>query len=187
MAVVLQYDVEMLMEFSLAATPPNGFIPRWWTGEGDIDFDTGSGTETWSGTRFGDKTIMKIGGTQSSSDAVSSRVIIQVAVGDNADVTRHSIMARDLGPFDVDLYWIQRESGSGGAWTRIPRRLKGRISRSEFSGGIWEFEIENRNHDVDRQRVNTWSDSIQKAQYNGDECFSFMQSLEEGVDIDWPN
>ena len=125
MAAVLQYDVEMLMEFSLAATPPSGFISTWWTGEGDLQFDAGTGSKTWNGTRFGDKAIMRISGTQSSSDTVSSRVLIQVAVGDSADVTRHSILARDLGPFDVDLYWIPTGVGIGRCMGAHPAPAEG--------------------------------------------------------------
>ena len=187
MAATVAHDVRWLVEFPGYVPPPDSASApiRFWDGEGDLDFDAGSGTQTWTGTRFGAIAAVKAGPIQNVREGAPSRTKVQVLVGDDADTLRHLILRGDPGPLPVRIHFIHRTPGAA-AWTRLGRSRLGRLSGGNYVEGAYRYELETYAGDVDRQTPKRWSAEQQQALHPGDRFFEFTADLAQGREMRWP-
>ena len=134
---------------------------------------------------------MGVTGIDATADGIPQRLSVAIGVDQTRDDIRSSVLQRDLGPLNSTIYFVYRETGTED-WNFItdgttPRYIRGRSAQTTFENGMWAFEVENRNHDADRLLTDIWSDAVQQARYSGDKFFEFAASIEEGLEIDWPN
>ena len=191
MAETHLYDFEVLfhLEPTLATLP----LPtRWWTGRGTLRLDAGDGNgeQSWLGGSFGDTQVLGVSAMEAVADGIPQRMGITIGLDETRDDIQHAVSGRDLGPVAAAIYFAYREAGTD-AWGILsagtePKVIKGRSSQSTLENGVWAFEIENRVHDADRLLVDVWSDAAHRARNLGDRFFEFAASIEEGLDIDWP-
>ena len=189
MADVEGIEVAWLVEFP-TYTPPADLASapiRFWSGEGDLEFDAGDGVKTWTGTTFGDLALVQVAPVQDVRQGTPSRTIVRILIGEDAETLRTLITRADPGPLAVKVHFLHRTAGSGNAWTRLARSRLGRLSGGKIQHGAYQFEIESYSGDVDRQRPEYWSNESQQAAHPGDRFFEFAADLAQGKDIRWPN
>ena len=194
MANVSGYRRAYLLRFTVLNQPLSQLETHYWTGNGELDFDVGegAGVEQWQGTEFNETALLELAPMQSTAEGVPSKIQGRIAIGNLADVQRNAVLERDLGPLPVSVYLLSRNPGTR-AWTRT-RTFRGRTGRSSLVDGMWEFAIEARNNDADRQRVGVWSHENQIKKkftvgtsiYKGDRFFEFMQDLANSQPVAWP-
>ena len=188
MATLTQVDFEYVVHLSVVRQGSTPLPTRWWTGPGTLRLDVGDGdgVQSWRGTRWNDQEMMDVGGLGTDVEGVAQRVTISIRESDATNTLIRALNERDLGPIGVKVYKIYRATGAE-TWTRLPDVVRGRTSRANFVDRTWRAEVENRNHDADRARVNVWSHTVQSAENPGDLFFEFTESLEQGnIEINWP-
>ena len=169
MATTTGYRRAHLLRFTVLNQPLSQLETHYWTGNGEFEFDVGegAGVEQWQGTEFNENALLQLAPMQSTAEGIPSKIQGRIAIGNMADVQRNAVLERDLGPLPVSVYLLSRNPGTR-AWTRV-RTFRGRTGRSSLVDGNWEFSIEARNNDADRQREGVWSheNQIKKKVYRG--------------------
>lgn len=195
MASQYKYEVAMLMEFEVANQPSTPLETRYWTGQGELDFDAGSGTQTWHGTTFNENSLVSLSPLQSTTGSIPQRVQGRIIIGELADLQRHAALERDLGPLPVDIHLIFKNTA--GTWTRL-RTFEGRTGESGLINGDWNFTVEQRDHDRDRKEERVVSHETlyaRKFEYGSGNTkrtvrnargLEFLQSLVNNKQIKWP-
>lgn len=181
-------EIAWLVEFP-TYTPPADLSSapvRFWSGEGDLDFDAGDGPKTWAGTAIGDLALVQVAPIQDVRQGTPSRTVVRILIGSDAETLRALITRADPGPLPIKVHFLYRPAGSGDAWTRLNRSRLGRLSGGKISHGAYEFEIESYSGDIDRQRPEFWSHESQIAAHPGDKFFAYAADLAQGKDIRWP-
>ena len=178
MATTVERYVAWLIEFP---SWPNAVEQYFWTGEGDLSFDS----KTWRGTTYDGIATVQASPIQNVRQGAPSRVVVNIAVGTPLDTIRHQIVSKDPGPIAVIIRMIYRNSPSD-AWTELARKRIGRLSNPTFINGMWSYEIESYSGDIDRYAPKRWSHPDQIAEHPGDMFFEFAAGYESGTDVKWP-
>lgn len=194
MATTTGYRRAYLLKFTVINQPLSQLETHYWTGAGELEFDVGEGdgVETWNGTEFNENALLELSPFQSTAEGIPSKIQGRIAIGEFADVQRNAALERDLGPMPVSVYMISRNPADR-TWARV-RTFRGRTGRSSLVDGMWEFAIESRNNDADRQRQNVWSHENQVKKkftvgteiFKNDQFFEFMSDLANSQPVEWP-
>ena len=159
---------------------PAAPVRRWWTGEGDLVFDS----KTWEGTHSDEinGSLMRISSIQETTDSPDARM--QIFINVTKDSVR-SMLARDFGSPKVTVFWVWSQDGR--TWQRIPRRYIGNVSQVTANGGVLTVEVETRTGDVDKGLTIWWNDESHRQRYPDDTGFRHLRQLQEvGAQIKWP-
>lgn len=152
---------------------------RWWSGRGDLVFET----FTWRGTSSDQGALIEVRGLGSELGPPARRPVVRMAVSNEA-IRR--LVSVDLGVIGVDVGIIYSED-NGQTWARSPLSGSYRLSRQSLDDGVLTAELESWIGDLDRQRPRTWSHDEQQARYPGDMGFVYKRQIAQGLaEIKWP-
>ncbi len=147
---------------------------HFWSGIDELTFDG----ETYIGAGH----VISLGVAEASTGTQDKRLTAQISA---ADLDLRAALLQDPGPVPVEVSWIY-SNNSGRTWTRVPRSVKGRLSKPQIKDGIYTIEMETYSGDIDRGRQINWSHEEQLRRHPGDLCFQDIRSLSLGIDTRWP-
>ena len=153
---------------------------RWWSGAGDLTFDS----VTWEGTTSDadQGSLVFISSLEESADVPETR--LQIRLNITSESVRN-LYSRDFGSPRVLLQWIYSTDGIN--WIKLVRQYRGRVSSVVSDGGTLTVEVESKKGDVDRGLVIYWNDESHRRRYPSDTGFRHLRNLQEvGAQVTWP-
>ena len=188
-----KYQRAHLLEFNLENQPPTPLNEYYWTGQGTLSFDAGSGVKEWVGSAPHQVVPLKLAPFESTTGEVARKIVGTIAIGKNVDVQRNAVLERDLGPVPCKVHLIRKEVNST-TWIRV-KTFEGRTGKSGLKNNLWTFNIEARNHDAFRKNVKKWSHEFQTTQrfniagelIKNDMGMEFLSDLQNTKPVAWPN
>jgi len=168
-------DAATISNWAIEVEYSSGQNLYYWTGPVDLDFNE----ITYAAVPVN---LLSIGAQRASQKPEGDTVSVRFLV---IEPSQRIAFLQDPGVVKITLMLLYSQDG-GNRWELVPRRVKGFLSSPVLEGGVYSFEIVQQAGDVDRGRPDYWSDSHQKQKYPGDEGFSYLSRLSDGVDIRWP-
>ena len=155
--------------------PADGLTFKFWSGAGALTI----GTDAFEGTNGA---IQVTPPRESAGEAV--RLTAQMDASDPA-VRLH--LRRDLGPLQIKMQLLYRDNeASAPAWALSGKQFIGRLSAPILTGSTYQIDVESLVTDLDRGRVEMWSDDAHRARHPGDLGMGYLKGYAEGVNTKWP-
>lgn len=150
----------------------------WWNGEGDLVFEG----KTWRGPGGPYGNFVGTNDIEQETNLPDERAAVEILLDSD---TAWALWSQDLGPVRVELGFIYLKAG---VWTRIPRRIKGRLSELGIdpARNMVDFEIESPHGSIIRGTPKWWSHATQSAEFPGDNAFEQAAVNAASNDRRWP-